>query len=772
LSEALFGGAQQNKDMSVEEFLMKPIIVGSGSLATTDNPSSFPNIPVPSTLYAYSQIFDKLKGSMIARFDMEFTLQVNANPFQQGRYMLTYLPIGGTCSNSQTSDSWNAMHKFSPTQRTQLSHVEIDLACQTSVKFTVPFTSIHNGYYVDANSSFEFDAGFIQIIPYVSLSTGSGGSSSASYTLWASLKNVKRAIAVIPQSGKAYSKSKSSNSSMQEAQKAGVGPIETTARQVSKVAGYLTAVPLLSEFAGPIKWAADIGANVAAVFGWSRPLNCEADKKMVTDAMYNWSHYDAIDNSKLLAYSIKNEVENLDGFAGTSIDELHFDTFLGINSWFGSFDWSTSRTADAYLYGFQVSPDTFKYVCNDQHGYSVTNYTPVSYMATLFGRWRGDLILTMKFVKTNFHSGRVSVSFAPYVGRLGGPTVNLASSSYLNRTIIDVRECSEYSLTIPYMAIDPYTDCYGSNLTGFLDIRVLDPLTAPASVNSTITVLLEIRAAAGFEFAIPTANNITPIINTGIAAIAHSGEAYDTDPCQKYQSQIGASHYQAPSMAASTSCIGERISSLRQMLRIPQFYTTAPTLAPVNDYIRIFPFATSVVYSGTSVIAWDGFNCDLVSQLQSMFLMQRGGMRYKVLAKLTEDLPMSNVVTYFSVLNEGSTSGYMQPIGYGTTDYLGHTIHDNYPIAGGPFAIHNVGTRSGIEVQIPQYAKTHSRACVDSMMNSALWTEMARGNKNVVLNIVNPMGLVLGTNIARCGADDYTLGGFVSIPPMVSVAPT
>lgn len=763
IAKEFLSSTDNNVNQSIESFLEKPIIISSGLFQATDTATTFTNYAMPSTLLFNDMIYSKLKGNLLFRADMEFTLQVNANPFQQGRYMLVWCPLGGASSSRTESALWNNAHTFSPTQRSQLPHVEIDIACDTAAVFTIPFSSAHNAYYIHSSIT-QFDAGFLRIIPFVELTTGAGGSSTASWTLWGRLINVEKAIAVIPQSGRMFDKKGSASS--QEQKRSGVGPVEYFSRSASKAASYMKSIPLIGPYASTVGWAADIMSNVSSVFGWSKPLNLAPVHMMAHDAMFNWAHYDAVDNSKSLGLSCKNEIENIEGFAGTSIDEMDFDFFLGQKSYYTSFDWNTGFTVGAQLYATAVGPTTFKKLTTDNNGTIVECHCPLSLLATMFARWRGDIILTFKIVKTKFHSGRLSVGFTPYYYALGGPAVTLANMHYVNREIVDIRECNEFSITIPYMSIDPYLDCFGSNASsGFFAIHVLDPLTCPASVNSTVTVLMEVSAGKGFEFAVPTPFPLAPIYNTGVAAITHSGEMFDT-ACELTATTIGCSTITGQDLAPARACIGERLTSLRQLLKIPNLLIRNPAAPVTNTYINIAPYAVTVAKSNVGATTFPNYGGDLYSLLSSIYTFSRGGVRYKLLTG------------YVSAINEAPCMAWLQAGNYSTAsrdfitssatqDVLGNSVSYNYAISSGPLVISNLASRLGVEIQVPGYSRLISRPNTDCVTCSGAYQyPSSQGAPSTFLTVYSKLNLV--ENIARAGADDCTFGGFCSIPPLVS----
>lgn len=142
------------------------------------------------------------------------------------------------------------------------------------------------------------------------------------------------------------------------------------------------------------------------------------------------------------------------------------------------------------------------------------NYTtgslPMCYMSRFFRYWRGDIKVTLKAVKTSFHSGRILLVWIPQDGNGITPTTVLPADklAYLHRTIIDLRNESEWTFTLPYCSTSTWKNVYptssnGLDSSGLFQIYLLNTLTAPDSCASNINFLVEWSAGENFEFAVP-----------------------------------------------------------------------------------------------------------------------------------------------------------------------------------------------------------------------------------------------------------------------------
>jgi hypothetical protein len=773
-TDFLFGAIDTNAQQDIKAFLEKPFLIESGVFSASDDATTFSPFNMPEYMLSQDFYYQKLKGNLFFKATLEFTLTVNANPFQQGRYLLTWCPTAGSPSNRSRSGRWIDMHTFSAMQRTQLPHVQLDLSSQTRVTFEVPFMSVYSSW-ITSTSSFQFDTGQVRIYPYDPLSTGSGGSTTAGYSLWARFKEVHLSTAALPNAGGSFT------STTREQKSQGVGPITSVAMRISKAANILTSVPILAPFTSTVSWAADIVAGVASVFGWSKPVNLGSDDLVVRDLMYNIANYDTVDNSKVLALSAKNEVQNIPGFAATDLDELDFSTFLAIPSYAGfTIPWNTSQASGTLLTTIRLAPGDFFQSYTDINGNTLRSFTPVSWLATRFARYRGGFALTFKIVKTRFHAGRLIFSFRPQNDYYLAPGTSIALTAYLNRHIIDIRESSEFTLNFPYTSIFPYLDTDGNNVFyGSVDVHVLDELTGPSTVNTSINIIEEVAALPDFEFAVPRNSNWSPVLNVGLNALPHSGGGFiqsNGDTFNTFNEYIGSTSALSPTLSPAQACVGERITSLRQLLKIPNpsITTDLPTL---QNYLAISPYCINAVWSksvsGVPLYDVPIFCCDLYSQLASMFAMSRGGIRVKMMSSYGDSLVTKTVLAYLTPFYNGiNGQDFVQ---FDTASRAGYTISNNGPLCGVPVAISDLGTRGGLEVQVPSYSRMHSRANCDMVVNTqnvhlsneAYVTSAPDFVLEVYLDSSASPGVPV--NIYRSLSDDGNFGGFVSIPPMTTI---
>jgi hypothetical protein len=738
----------------IKDFLAKPYETQSGSLSTTDIPSTFAQIEVLDVMVNTDPYQSKLKGFLGIRADMIVRLVVNASRFQQGRYILFWVPFGGegVAYSNATTVGIN-MRLATKTQVTQLPHVELDLSSDTEAVLTIPYTSVLSHYPLNAAASYSGGSlGFFGLYPYSPLVAGSG-SSTCAYSIYTSLTNVDLAAPTFPQmaiSRKAKSSGKKPPQEEEQSSK-GVGPVQSIATTVGNISSSIGEfIPDLAWIAEPVSWAADIVSGIASVFGWSNPI----DLSPVTRALqtiYPYSNNpDIVEAGMPLSLYAQNHVEIVPGFATKSIDELSIDYIKTIPAWIASAQFNTTTTAGTAIYSVSVGPSSMNSTTTVAST-TVYHYAPVGYLSKFFNLWRGSFRFIFKFVKTEFHSARLEVCFTPGYGYdtpVGGPTT-VNQRAYVHREIIDLRQGNTFEMVVPYTSLIPYRANTSSpeGFTGNLSVFILNPLVAPSSVSSTVTMLVEVAGGPDYEVAVP-ANHKMSVLS---GVIPQMSFVPHKDDHAIAQNKIGKSDVRHDNHFAARSCIGEKIVSLLSLLKSADFNFV---ISSASSYV-LDPFACCIAwYNGTGIVASSG--SDNITLISSMFLFNRGGVRIK----LPTQSPISNTMEVLYVQN--STLMPSNPQYNGPTTGGGGIFHGNA-------MIQNLAFRGGVDAQIPQYLQVHSRLtsaewyCINSSGPSVFYGGMYSSLNQTVVSTDSPYSY----KYYRQASDDYQCGFFIGVPPIV-----
>lgn len=709
---------------TIEDFLKKPSRLASGSLSATDSGKLFEIDPFLS-LYNTTQKGGKLRGVYLFRADVVITLQINAVRFQAGRYILAFIPSFGNGDTTWSNYKYR-MHTANLTTVTQLPHVEIDLAQQTHVTLRLPFVSVYTHLIPgQTTSTSPLTFGSLFMVPYWPLIPGSADN-TAPYTVWGHFDNIELGSVALPQSGYTIGQ--------KEARAMGVGRVSAVAAKIAKSATVLGAVPMLAPATSVVSWLADLTGQVARVWGYSKPMVQNAPSRMHRSILPYAQNVDQSVTSQSLALVSDNEVVINSGVSGTAIDEMSFDFIKGVYAFSGNLSWTTLLPADSLLGTFAHNPSTYSYA----FGKGVT-MVPVAFLQTFFRMWRGGLKFRFKLIKTEFHSGRLRVSYSP--GYQVVPTLGSVSDlDILHQEIIDIRDTSEFEFVIPYVSPELYTR--SGTASGALFIHVLDPLVAPSTVSSTVPILVEVAGAPDLEFAIPENTKYEPYS----PVVPMSG--YTISPAVNLGAASGDNNKPA------AIAVGEKITSFRQLLR--KFRPIAETafVYTAGQTLVVHPFMTSLVtqtVSNTGPLVRGEAYADEYSLVSQCYGVASGG----VVVRIGPLVPGS---TYAVKLSEDST----------TTNYLWYTASRFN--TDGIRTMTYAGVEGILDYVIPSYNRliarqVHKQATCGGTL-SQVSANGTNGLRIEVQNQSNNGSYEFGT-ISRTFGEDANFGFFLGVPPLV-----
>jgi hypothetical protein len=482
--------------------------------------------------------------------------------------------------------------------------------------------------------------------------------------------------------------------------------------------------------------------------------------KMLILQAPNHNTVDGDSDARPMSYLSKPGVVALDGVSGTDYDEMDFSYICRKPAWFKTMTWQASTLAGLIVGGgtFTVSP--YKQVTAG----GAVHFQPIAFVSSFFSAWRGSLRFRFKIVRTEFHSGRLSVAFFPesynhsYTG----------NAAYVHRQIIDIRESTEFEILVPYIFETPWC----TSKTGQVIVTIVDPLSAPANVAQEITILCEVSAGEDFEVAIPaTTVNYLPTSITPQSGLPNANSLLTMN--------IGNSTAVGDPNISSSTSIGDKISSFRAFLkrftplRVNNNGTTgANTLnaVSVRMWVDAVPFVTATPPT-------DYYRADHYSLVASCYAITRGGIRVRnvinknLLQGTSTNAYGPSMASCFTLTDTAisvQNSAISSQAGTATEPYLGsHLVFQDLDLNG------------VVSVEIPQYTHTYARSVCDQMWvqgsygipigpsstltQTQLWFSLP---EKTLISVPSVQGQQVH-NLYRALADDADFGCFISVPPML-----
>jgi hypothetical protein len=382
---------------------------------------------------------------------------------------------------------------------TQLPHVEFDIACDTEVDLVIPWTSPTSSMLLYDGQTYEEGAGDLTfgkvvIYPYSPLVSNEGGAQeTCQVTVYLSLENVSLfGTGWSGQSGLGRpisEKEESSNATK---------PVSQGLMQLSKAASSFSNIPLLRPLMSPASWFLSAASGAASAFGFSKPNATIAPHRSTVLQLPNLSNADGTDTCDSLALYCTNSITPPLGFSGKDIDEMSIKYIASIPTYYTTLTWNALGGSNAapgsLLAQWKLQPNTFETTV-DTSGYTYYDSVPICYLTYFFRYWRGDIGMKLKFVKTQFHSGRLEILYNPFYTA----STDENYKAQVHRDIIDIRECNEYTLVFPFASNLQMRDCWTEYESSdqqadapVVQIFVTNPLVAPATAPQSISIIVEV----------------------------------------------------------------------------------------------------------------------------------------------------------------------------------------------------------------------------------------------------------------------------------------
>jgi len=757
LPSSLLKSVQEERYHDIKDFLGRPSVIDTGAITNSAVAGDVvTQLDLPVDLLSLPMYREKTRGFLNFRATVNLRFQANAQRFQQGRLFITYFP-----QETLNPKKFDVVQP-SLTLATQLPRVDFDFATDSDVALSIPYVSPTLGYN-QINQTGAMGTYRVRIYsPLVS----PGGPAVVDWTLWAWFTDIELDFPTwTPQANLGRQAKKATPSEMESR------PVSTLFSKVSKAATIFTDVPLIGSFAGSLAWASGILSKTAASFGFSNPDVANTSTLSHMNVAHDIANVNAIGNAVSLGLLSDNRVRELPGFAGTDIDEMSFAYLSKIPCYIDRFSWTTSQTASTGIYTKFLTMGQMS--TTSPSGLDFVYPTPMLYISNMFKYWRTGFTFTFKFVKTEFHSGRLMVVFSP--GTFS--PLSFADTRFCYREILDLRESNEFTITVPYTSTLPYlsnsdTDVTLGDSLGHLTIYVLNPLVGPSTVSPSIDVIVEVCADDTFEVAVPKSTNFEPVMyspGTGAPTLV------DPDDDELVPQALGENVQDntkeatlmepAPSitgirnndggLSAAMHCIGEKILSFRSLSKRAAPIIDSLTASNVATYFR--PKLVSLADCSDNVTVAADYALDYISMIAPLYNYQRGGLKFTVYC------PGSSSSNSFIRAGLAPNTLGTAPIIRATSNAIAEIKQNNaLAIHTGPLVA------GGCSFTIPQYSRTHCEMYRLYTANTyTLPTDIYCSDLRVYIKGNTGSN---NTRILRQAADDWSCGFFTGCLPIKNIS--
>nr|WPV63208.1 MAG: capsid protein [Wufeng shrew dicistrovirus 12] len=207
-------------------------------------------------------------------------------------------------------------------------------------------------------------------------------------------------------------------------------------------------------------------------------------------ALPNMAVSNESNNAHIMSLSSTNVLPSAN-MGKASSNEMDFKTIVQIPVYFDRFNISSATGGGTNAYSKIVT--LLDYTNVDATTGSVGIDYP-TFLGQNFSKWRSSFKYNFRFVKTTFHSLRVRIFFAPNATSESGVDRNAVISK-----IIDLKDNNFVEFEVPFIWPHPFLNTeVGNKNLGILGVDILTKMVHPATVASSIDVIVE--RAAGTDF--------------------------------------------------------------------------------------------------------------------------------------------------------------------------------------------------------------------------------------------------------------------------------
>lgn len=767
-------------DVSLDQFLRRPIDIGTVSWATTDTLGQSKGTYIfPDVLYNNATFQKKLEKIAWWRPNIEITIRMNGTAMHYGKIVFAWIPQASSLDPAYYNSYFSAFSN---------KWIQVSANANQATVFTIPFSHYREFLQVGAQATDLFT-----LYSYVSapLRSVNGTASPISYSLFARVVeprlfgyNFTSNFSSQAGEGAKVRSVKGKNESERKTDDSKV--VSSSVKSLADTISKFSWVPVVGELAAPVSAGVSAVSSILSWFGLSAPPNLQLTQPMqirqprmlqVEDTPTTLLMGPKADMSVSKDYAFVND--NMESSSVLRFMQRPALKYVGTIT-------SSGASGDV-LYVNWVTPvctGCFDYVTPVDNTAMVT--TPLYWMSKYFQFWRGGIRIHLSFICSHFHTLRVRVFYIPYVAATSmaaNPTnPSLAESADLINVVLDITKETDFSFTIPYMQQTEWLNvcpAYGgvgvttanSNFTnGRWGIQLINPLSAGAAAVTSITYQVFESAAADFQVAGPT-TQYTP--STGIFA-----PQSDINEATFYpQVDFALEDCEIPS--SSMQCLFEKdyppigncargrtneqvyhsleINSVKQITNMLCPYktvnpsatsTTAPVLFQINPagYLNVYN-ADGSGFNWTMImctifryrrggirVAIRTLGVDAIVQASSLYSSAAQASSFFVSTVITSDINNVDATNVFNVCCANAQLGKL-PVNPCDTVIPYHNIYKCYP---------NVPTSLAVGDALP--------------------------NMNVTYGILTP-----NTNQVQflvSGADDFILGWQLGIPQTTNVLPT
>lgn len=500
LASTLIRGGERNdfsadfgkatNDLSIQEFLARPVYVGSYSwtVSSTDT--------VPTTIHDLlenwvdsSEVNPKLRGYKFWRGKPRLRVVVNGNPFSYGKIVFAVQPMMSYDSLGYSPASIVGL--VDKAQAFSLPHVSVDPGISATYDLELPWIT-GLGWFNMFGRSRNHELRLSACVVNALASATADAAPAVTIRFYVIMEDVELAVPSVaailgdgPKKQHAGERVAKMVTSVNKELTTG-GPLSGPLSALSGVAGSLTDVPVIGAYATPIAGLLGKAGDFARWMGYSRPPVVDEGFETLTKTSNSYALMDGPDNLHRLVGDPKQSVSfTAEAASCGSDDDMLISSIIRKHGYLATLTWAT----DGSLVGsFPVTPSE-----PVSETATTLQHTPLGYVSSAFRYWTGSISYRFEVVASAFHRGSFQIIWVPYDDPPGGSPLDYVNM--FQSQVVDLSGPRTVDFVVPYGADAPIS--LMTDLNGVVRVNEIVPIT---SNGSTSPIYINVYVSAGDDF--------------------------------------------------------------------------------------------------------------------------------------------------------------------------------------------------------------------------------------------------------------------------------
>lgn len=476
-------GVSYTERGAFSDFFSRPILIQEYSW--TEGNSLVGTLNPWYLYFTNARIIEKLKGFSRLRARLHLRFMVNGSPFRYSDVMVSYRPLwtpnwvstndetylfsGGDCACDDlllTAPTLNSISAKIPTRtaydtqslmtRSQRMNVRLKVSTSKGAEMVLPFVYPYDAIAMldqpgTSNTTDQSLRGmgtlFVQsIFPLLTTTTASTVPVNISVYAWAEDVKIWGPTQITVQSKDEFDENMKPSA---------------IASLVADAASILSRVPIIGPFAQATHFAATTVSSILRFFGWTNPPVIGPLVGFLPRVGLFQTNPLISSQDDVLSLDPKNEQTVDPRIVGcTAQDELSIEYLCSKDTIFDFASWQPTDAPGSPIFTLPVAP-VYAYttwlanVANPSIPCANVTMTPATYFSQLFQYWRGDMVLRLEVVCSQFHRGRLAVIWDPSPALTS--VVGLGTGTQITE-VIDLASSNICEIKIPYLSHRGYLE--------------------------------------------------------------------------------------------------------------------------------------------------------------------------------------------------------------------------------------------------------------------------------------------------------------------------